>query len=171
MESSTISMHDKGDFMATNSMMDAALESIEKRQARLEEVEAERDQLVKEIDSLQLSVAVIQKDYGYELCVTEWPVYPYSDLHYVEDADIPITHKARNAAYVVLAENGWMHRNKLLEGIEAQGVEIVGRNPVDLLSSYLSPDARFMPVPGLRGYWTLTQEPTSKRPMEPDSEG
>ena len=157
--------------MGINVVIDATLSSIEKRQSRLKEVEEERDQLVKEIDGLQLSVAVLQQDYGYELCETEWPAYPYSDLHYVEDDDIPITHKARKAAYKVLAENGPMHRTKLLKEIEAQGVEIVGRNPADLLSSYLSPDARVMPVPGLRGYWTLTQESTGKRPMEPPSEG
>ena len=142
--------------MGTNWTIDAVLASIEKRQARLQEVEEERDQLVKEIDGLRLSVAVIQQDYWYELCATEWPAYPYTDLHYVEDADIPITHKARNAAYKVLAENGPMHRTKLLQEIEALDVEIVGRNPADLLSSYLSPDDRFMPVLGLRGYWTLT---------------
>ena len=157
--------------MGINVVMDATLSSIEKRQSRLKEVDVERDQLMKEIDGLQLSVAVLQQDYGYELRETEWPAYPYSDLPYVEDDDIPITHKARNAAYAVLAENGRMHRSKLLEGIEAKGVEIVGRNPANLLSSYLSPDARFMSVPGLRGYWTLTQEPTGKRPVEPPSEG
>ena len=157
--------------MGINVVIDATLSSIEKRQSRLKEVEEERDRLVKEIDGLQLSVAVLQQDYGFDLCADEWPAYPYRDLHYVEDDDIPITHKARNAAYIVLAENGPMHRTKLLKGVEAQGVEIVGRNPADLLTSYLSPDARFTPVYGLRGYWTLTQEPTGKMPVEPASEG
>ena len=157
--------------MGINVVIDATLSSIEKRQSRLKEVEEERDQLVKEIDGLQLSVAVLQQDYGYELCETEWPAYPYSDLHYVEDDDIPITHKARNAACKVLAENGPMHRTKLLKGVEAQGVEIVGRNPADLLTSYLSPDARFTPVHGLRGYWTLTQELTDRQSLTQLSEG
>ena len=157
--------------MATNWTVDAVLASIERRQSRLEEVEVERERLVKEIDGLRLSVSVIQQDYGVDPTATEWPAHPYSDLHFVDDADIPITHKARNAAYLVLAEERPLHRAKILERIQAMGVEIVGRNPADLLTSYLSPDERLMAVRGLRGYWTLTEEPSGRVPITPVSEG
>ena len=157
--------------MGINVTMNAVLLSIGKRQSRLEEVDAERDQLVKELESLLLSVSVIEQDYDIDLSATDSPAYPYSDLHNVDDADIPITHKARNAAYAVLVETRPMHRERILEEIEAMGVEIMGRDPAGLLSSYLSPDERFMSVQGLRGYWTLTEEPSGRVPITPIGEG
>lgn len=151
-------------------------ECMEKRQARIQELEAELDQLSKEKDALELAINVLKEEYGED----EWevmcggqlpPIYPYSDLVASDDEDIPFTHKARNAAYKVLLEHRPMHRSRLLEAVQAEGLEIVGRDPAGLLTSYLSPDARFMSVPSQRGYWTLTQEPTVRRPIAPDSEG
>ena len=157
--------------MATNISLDVIFQTIEKRQERLQEVEAQRVQLIREIDGLQLSLEIVQQDYGIDLTAPGLQVHPYSDLHDVEKEDIPITHKARNAAYKVLSERRPMHREKLLEGVKALGTDIVGRNPADSLTSYLSPDERFMPVPGLRGFWTLTEEPTGRRAILPTSEG
>lgn len=163
--------------METKTIVDAAHASIERRQSRLERLEAERDQLKLEIDGLEIAVNVLIKDLGED----EWemmcgikvpPDAPYNELVDSDDENIPITHKARNVAYKVLLETRPMHRSRLLERVESEGVEILGRKPADLLSAYLSPDARFKVVPGMRGYWTLTQEPTGKRPITiPVSEG
>ena len=149
---------------------DSAFQCIERRQSRLKELEAERDQLSKEKDALELAINVLKEDVGED----EWeamyadvspPSDPYRGVNTIDADDIPISHKARNAAYVVLSETRPLHRSKLLEGVQAQGVEIFGPKPENLLSAYLSPDERFKPYPGLRGYWTLTEEPTGKRPL------
>ena len=158
--------------MGTELMVNAAQLSIEKRQSRLEALEAERDQLRKEIDGLELAVKVLKEDCDEdeweEMCADDsLPSDPYSQLDTIEEDDIPITHRARNTAYRVLLATRPIHRSKLLELVEAEGTKIIGRNPADLLTSYLSPDARFKPAPNLRGFWTLTEEPTGKRPISP----
>ena len=153
-------------------MIDSAIpECIEKRQSRIGELEAERDQLSRELDALELAIKVLKEEYGEdELAAMSGgggspPSVPYSGTMAYDDEDIPFTHKARHAAYKVLLEERPMHRSKLLKAVEAEGLEIVGRDPAGLLTSYLSPDARFMSVPYMRGYWTLTEEPTGNRPI------
>lgn len=161
--------------MDVKMIMDAHLLSIEKRQLRLKELDAERVQQKKEMEALELAIIVLKEDWADEdwdeVCAVEAPPSdPYSESVAIDDENVPITRKTRIAAYRVLVEERPLHRSKLLERISALGVEILGRNPVDSLAGYLSPDARFQPYPGMRGYWTLTQEPTGKRPIAPASE-
>ena len=158
----------KEKLMEARWIADSYSRCIKKRQSRLQELEAERDQLSRELDALELAIKVLREDFGEDewgaMCaVGSPPSNPYGGVNTIDDEDIPITHKARNAAYVVLSETRPIHRSKLLEGIKAQGVEIFGPKPENLLSAYLSPDGRFTPYPGLRGCWTLTEEPTGER--------
>ena len=141
--------------------------NIEGREKQLHEMDAKRDQFAKETDGLKLAVEVIQQDYGYS-----------SDTRTVEgdipagidDAGLSITRRVRNAVYETLKEKRPLYLAELLERIEERGVEIVGKNPIRLLSSYISPDDRLLSVKGLRGYWTLTEEPTGRRPLAQQGE-
>ena len=99
---------------------------------------------------MALAIIVLREDFGDDelgaMCaVGSPPSAPYGGVNILDDEDIPITHKARYAAYKVLLEDRPMHRSRLLEAVEAEGVEIFGGKPVDLLSAYLSPDARSSP--------------------------
>ena len=162
--------------MGAKIMVDAALLSIEKRQSRLEIVEAEGDQLRKEIHGLEVAISVLKQDWGDEDwdddSADESPVSDtYDELLSSDDENIPISHKVRRAAYRVLREKRPMHRSKLLGLVQAQGLEFPERRPADTLTTYLSTDPRFCPFTDLRGYWTLTQEPTGKQPITSASEG
>ena len=144
--------------------------SIERRLERLQDVEAERDQIRKEIDGLEMFVAVMEDDYGIDLNERDAHPQPYADFDGIEEDDIPITYRVRNAVVKVLSEKRPLHRSKVLEGVEALGVEIVAQDPLASLSAYVSQDDKIMSVPWMRGHWTLTQEPTGKRPLAPASE-
>ena len=161
--------------MDVKMIMDAHLLSIEKRQLRLKELDAERVQQRKEMEALELAIIVLKADWADEdwdeVCAVEAPpIDPYSEYVASDDENVPISHQVRRAVYKVLLEERPLHRNTLLTRVGEQGVEILGHRPTDSLTGYIGSDARFQPFPGMRGYWTLTQEPTGKRPIAPASE-
>ncbi len=157
--------------MGIQTAIDAALSSIEKRQTELDKVDARRDQLTREIDGLRVSVDVYQQDYDVGPSSDSGNRAPATlDYDGIEDSDLSFTRRTTNAVYEVLKEERPLHRRVILERLQEMGIEIVGRNPADSLSSYMSPDDRLRPVNGRQGYWTLTEEPTGRHPLNQTSE-
>lgn len=84
-----------------------------------------------------------------------------------------------NMAAAVLRECGPLHKKRLWEVLEAQGVTSRAKDPIDALMQSLVKDSRFEPSPGGLGYWRLAgtdttgiepEPPLSKPDAEPEPE-
>ena len=134
--------------MGNNRHSEAAVASIQRRQGRLQVLDEERDQLVREIQGLEIAVAAFQDDYSV---IKNTP-----NVHL--DDDEPITRRVQRCAYTLLQEERPLHRKELMYRVEAMGIEIVGKDKLRAFASYINPDKRFTSVEGMRGYWTLVEE-------------
>ena len=148
--------------LPNNAPIEMALASIEKRKTKLNELDVERERLLKEIDGLEVAIVAFRQD----CCTALAPL----ENNYYTDPTIAITRRARDAVYEVLSAERPLHRSEVWKRVEAVGVHIIGEDPVHILGSYISPDKRLVPVPERRGYWTLADEPTSDIHEKADSE-
>ncbi|MCY4364715.1 MAG: hypothetical protein OXE17_00575 [Chloroflexi bacterium] len=68
----------------------------------------------------------------------------------------PTKRAVADAMFEVLRKERPLHRKVILERIQAKGVPIDSKKPVDYIAQLLTQDASFAREAGMRGYWTFS---------------
>jgi len=143
--------------------------AIAEREDRCRALDREKDNLDKEIRDLNRDLAHLvslhnnkegqESPLQRESAVRDPAPEFDSDFWNVTHAEGSLSKGIKEAILVTLVAERPMHRKKLLEKVEAQGIILGGSDRIRTLSSYLSGDRRFVPVSKGRGIWTLADEP------------
>ena len=116
--------------------------------AKVRELEKQKQELDKEVESLHISIRVFERD----------------DAQQENDADKDTYYNTlTNAMYEILSEEGKpMHRADILVHVQARGIHVGGSNEIATVGSYLSRDPRFTNVG--RSTWDLRERVSVPKP-------
>ena len=131
--------------------------SIRDLQYKVQERELQKNRLDEEIKVLQATICILEGD-SPEPTRTSSPASHGSEV--------------TQTIYEILVAERPLHRDRILQEVQARGIYVGGTKPVNSIGSYLSQDNRFKNVG--RGLWGLTDEPQDSAevpPPPPEAQG